>query len=125
SPNVPALTRMFAVPIGADVSVQLLGSTSLTVNGVRLWPQQDEAADAEGASPFAAPAFLFNPKEYSLNAFSPPSPVGTAQLGTLRDLHVGGVETDGAQYNPVAQSLRLYTGMDVHVAFGGKSTGIF
>jgi hypothetical protein len=124
-PNVPALTRFFALPVGADASVELLDSSSYLVNGIHLWPQQDEAADPTAVE-FGNPAFTINRQAYATNAFLPASPVGTASVGTLRDLSLGGVETDGAQYNPVTQSLRVYTGLDLHVTFGGeKNTKLF
>lgn len=123
-PNVPALTRFFALPQGADGSVRLLGATGYDLNGIRLWPQQDEAADAVG-SPFGSPPFTIDMQTYSTNASYPASPVREAALGAMRDLSLGGVETDGAQYNPVSQSLHVYTGLDVRVDFGGKNSGVF
>jgi hypothetical protein len=124
-PNVPALTRFFALPVGADASVDLLGSSSYLLDGIHLWPQQDEAADPTAVE-FGNPAFAIDRKAYSSNVAFPASPVGVAQVGTLRDLRVGGVETDGAQYNPVTQSLRVYTGVDLRVKFGGdRNTSLF
>jgi hypothetical protein len=117
-PNVPALTRFFALPVGADVSVDLLGSSSYVLDGIHLWPQQDEAADPTAVE-FSAPAFAIDRKTYASNAAYPAAPVGVGQVGTLRDLRLGGVETDAAQYNPVTQSLRVFTGLDLHVTFGG------
>lgn len=122
SPNVPALTRFFALPQGADGSVRVLGSSSYTVGGVLLWPQQPEAADPTAVE-FGAPPFTIDQKRYAADAFYPASPVATAPAGTLRDLALGGVETDGAQYNPVSRSLRVYTGLDLRVDF--SSPGYF
>ena len=66
SPNVPALTRFFALPVGADASVELLDSSSYVVNGIHLWPQQDEAADPTAVE-FGNPAFTINRQVYSTN----------------------------------------------------------
>ena len=117
-PNVPALTRFFALPVGGTASVDLLGSSSYVVRGIRLWPQQDEAADPTAVE-FGNPSFTIDRQAYASNLAYPVSPVGVGQVGTLRDLRLGGVETDGAQYNPVTQSLRVYTGVDLRVNFGG------
>lgn len=124
SPNVPALTRFFALPQGADGSVRVLGSSSYVLDGISLWPQQEDAADPTAVE-FAAPPFTIDSKQYSTNAFYPASPAATAPLGTLRDLRLGGVETDGAQYNPVTRALRVYTGLDVRVDFTGENSGLF
>lgn len=123
-PNVPALTRFFALPQGADGSVRVLSTTGYDLNGIRLWPEQDEAADATG-SPFASPPFAIDVQAYSTDASYPASPVREAALGAMRDLSLGGVETDGAQYNPVAQQLHVYTGIDLRVDFGGKNSHVF
>ena len=123
-PNVPALTRFFALPQGADGSVRVLGSTGYDLNGIRLWPQQEEAPDAD-RSPFASPPFTIDTKAYSTNAPYPATPVREAALGTMRDLSLGGVETDGAQYNPASQSLHVYTGIDLRVDFVGQNSGVF
>jgi hypothetical protein len=122
SPNVPALTRFFAIPQGADVSVRELGSSGYVLDNVLLWPQQDEAADPTAVE-FEQPAFSISQSAYALNAYTKATSV--AKLGTLRDLAVGGVEADGAQYNPAARSLRVLTSLDVRVDFTGKSTGVF
>ena len=124
APNVPALTRFFALPQGADGSVRVLGSSSYVLNGVLLWPQQEDAADPTAVE-FGNPAFTIDMRRYSSNAFYPASPAATAPVGTLRDLSLGGVETDGAQYNPVSRALRVYTGLDLRIDFVGKSTGVF
>lgn len=124
SPNVPALTNFFALPQGADGSVRVLDSSSYVVNGISLWPQQEDAADPTAVE-FSAPPFAIDVKRYATNAFYPASPAATAPVGTLRDLRLGGVETDGAQYNPVARALRVYTGLDVRVDFTGQNSGIF
>ena len=118
SPNVPALTRFFALPVGADApTVTLLDSSSYVLDGVHLWPQQPDAADPTAVE-FGNPPFTINAKVYGSNAFYPASPTGTAPLGTLRDFSVGGVESDGAQYNPVSSQLRVFTHESLHVDFG-------
>ena len=117
-PNVPALSRFFALPTGADApTVTLLGSSSYTLGDIRLWPEQPEAADPTAVE-FAQPPFLIDRAAYAAGGPFPASPVSTAPLGTLRDFSVGGVETDGAQYDPVARQLRVYTGLSLHVDFG-------
>ena len=123
SPNVPALTRFFALPVGADApTVTLLDSSSYVLDGVHLWPQQPDAADPTAVE-FARPPFTIDTKAYGSNAFYPARPTGTAPLGTLRDFSVGGVESDGAQYNPVSTQLRVFTRMSLHVDFG--KAGVF
>jgi Peptidase family C25/Propeptide_C25 len=118
SPNIPALTRFFALPVGADApTVTLLDSSSYVLDGIHLWPQQPQAADPTAVE-FGNPPFTINANVYGSNAFYPASPTGTAPVGTLRDFSTGGVESDGAQYNPVSGQLRVFTRVSLHVDFG-------
>ena len=99
-PNVPALTRFFALPVGADVSVNLLGSSSYVLDGIHLWPQQDEAADPTAVE-FSAPGVRDRSEDIRERRGLPGEPRwGVGQVGTLRDLRLGGVETDGARSTP-------------------------
>jgi hypothetical protein len=123
-PDLPAATRLFAVPLGADVSLETLGSSSIVLDGVSLWPEQPQPVDAE-RSPFARPPFTIDTKAYMTDAPYPATPSRAGPLGMMRDLQVGGVEFDGAQYNPVTQILRIYTSFDVKISFGGKNSGLF
>lgn len=120
-PDIPASTHFFAVPPGAEVSVQVAGSSSYALNGVDLWPQQIEPADGV----FDNPAFTIDSKAYSATAPYPAAPARAGALGTLRDLRVGGLEVDGAQYSPARRTLRVYTGFDVKVSFRGSKTRNF
>ncbi|MBI3448303.1 MAG: hypothetical protein HY049_05225 [Acidobacteria bacterium] len=123
APDVPVVSHHFAVPIGADVSVQMLGSSSYLLSGINLWPRQEQPADQ--SSPFGDKPFAIDPAIYRANVPYPQAPVDASRLGAMRDLEVGGVETDAAQYNPAARMLRVYTAMDVKVSFVGRSTGLF
>jgi hypothetical protein len=129
-PHVPRLTRLLAIPRGADVSVEVLRSSSYALGGVVLWPLQEEALDQDNFQPpdrsvFADKPFRIDSKIYAADALYPARPAGARALGTMRDLEVGGVEVDGAQYNPRARQLRIYTSLDVRVRFGGDNTGFF
>lgn len=120
-PDIPSLTQLFAIPIGADVSVQELDSTSYKIDNIKLWPKQEEPVD----DTFGNRPFKIDTQFYATNAFYPTDPTKTGPLGTMRDLNIGGIETDGAQYNAVAKSLNVYTGITLQITFGGGNTGKF
>lgn len=120
-PNIPVLTQMFAIPIGADVSVKMLGSTSYMIDDIKLWPKQGEPVD----DTFSDKPFKIDTQFYATNAFYPTDPMKTGPLGTMRDLNIGGIETDGIQYNAAKQSLKVFTSIDLQLTFGGDNTGKF
>lgn len=122
APDIPTFNTFFAVPMGADVSLQLLGTSSYTLGGVDLWPEQEQPVDD---NPFGDKPFTIDTVVYSTNASFPRSPARAGRLGRMRDLVVGGTEADGAQYNPVLRSLRVFTALDLSIKFGGENSGVF
>ena len=128
-PGVPSLTEQFGVPAGADVSVKVSKLSSYTLNGVNLLPHQPEAVDG-GRTPGAEKAFLDPKFEIDRQAYHsdgpfPASPGGEGAGGVMRDVNVGGAELAGGQYKPHDKKLKVFTGMDVQVTFGGDSQGTF
>ena len=105
-PNMPALTRFFALPVGADASVVLSGLVELRSRRHPSMAAADEAADPTAVE-FSAPGVRDRSEDVRERTRLSGGPVGLGQVGTLRDLRLGGVETDGAQYNPVTRSLRV------------------
>ncbi len=121
-PDIPVLTQFFAIPIGADVSVKLLGSTSYNIDNIKLWPRQEPQIDQPG---FGIRPFIIDRQFYGTKEFYPTDPIKNREFGPMRDLNIGGIETDGAQYIPTTQSLKVYTGMDIKINFEGGNTGKF
>jgi hypothetical protein len=133
NPGLPTLTSFFAVPRGATVSFRVNGSQGYDLNGVKLFPRQQEPVDlAPGAPPgapsqstFSDPPFKLNANTYLSNRPFPSAPVGASSMGTMRDLQVGGVDFSGGVYRPRSQRLHVYTSMDVTVNFRGNNSGKF
>ena len=122
APDVPTFNSLFAVPVGAGVSLQMLGASSYLLDRFDLWPEQQQPVDGD---PFGDKPFTIDAKLYATNAFFPASPTRAGRLGHLRDLTVGGAEADGGQYNPVLRSLRVLTALDIRVNFTGENTHVF
>jgi len=122
APDVPTFNTFFALPLGADVSLRLLDTSSYVLDSVDLWPEQEQPVDD---NPFGDKPFTIDSSVYSTKAFFPGSPARAGHLGELRDLIVGGAEAEGAQYNPVLRSLRVYTALDLRIDFGGQNSGVF
>ena len=77
---MPVASHHFAVPIGADVSVQVLGASSYVLNGVSLWPRQEQPADQR--SPFEDKPFTIDSNIYATNAPYPAMSAYASRLGT-------------------------------------------
>jgi hypothetical protein len=128
-PVVPGLTKLFGVPLGANVTVRVNDSRGYDLDGVNLYPHQPDAVDqATGAPPdsdFIEGPFVKSARAYRSSAPFPRRPAHAKALGNMRNLRVGGVDTTGGQYRPRGHRLRVFTQIDVTVRFGGSGRGSF
>lgn len=127
-PSLPKVTEFLGVPQGADVNVTINGSQGYDIDGVNVFPHQQEAVDGSsisGDETFADPPFVKNGTAYRSGAKFPAKPATGGGIGTIRDLRVGGVDFAGAQFKPKTGKLHVFTSIDVTVNFGGASTGKF
>jgi len=130
-PGLPSLSEFFAVPEGADVTLELNSTTGYDLPGVNLFPHQPDPVDA--APPTGAPPlsdFLEGPFVKSKRAYRsrkpfPAKPADAGVLGKMRDLRVGGVDLAGGQYRAKTRKLHVFTSLDVTVNFGGGNQGTF
>jgi hypothetical protein len=130
TPNIPAISSMFAIPDGATPVVTSRVTSSFVAGGVQLFPAQDQPADQGpggltpkpnfGAGDFLAEPFKVNAAAYRSRATTPG--VRGKALGQARDLNIGGLTIPLAQYSPGKRQVRFITGVDIQVKFTGGST---
>ncbi len=120
-PGVPVVSELFGVPDGAEVSVDLASSKSMTLKGVRLYPAQPEPLDDEKPPDFDAPPFSAAPfvPETPMKGSFPRSPAETELMGTARDLRIGRLGLATAQYSPSSDTLKIFTKLVFDVKFEG------
>ena len=121
-PDLPQLTRQYAIPLGAEVSLQVTSASSYQLHGIDLFPGQASPADASAAAgdPFGDKPFVIDRQVYASRAPYPNVPWRAGPQGMLRDLQTGGVEIDGGQYLPFQRTLRVYTNVDLTLTFAGE-----
>jgi hypothetical protein len=122
-PGVPAFTRLFAVPRGARISVKVSNARGYTLDGIELFPKQEQAVDQDpapddpGPEAFADKPFRIDKGAYRSKDAVPRRLAYATVLGKLRDLRVAGVQIPGAQYDPRKRRARIFTSLDVRVTF--------
>ena len=122
-PGVPAFTRLFAVPLGARMSVKVSNARGYTLDSIDLFPKQDQAVDQElppdfpSAETFADKPFKIDRGAYRGRGAIPRRLAFARVLGQMRDLRIGAVQVPGAQYDPRLRRARIFTSMDVTVTF--------
>ena len=123
NPGVPAFTRLFAVPRGARMSVRVSNARGYTLEGIDLFPKQEQAVDQElppdfpSAETFADKPFRIDRGAYRARGAIPRRLAFARVLGQMRDLRIGAVQVPGAQYDPRRRRARIFTSMDVTVTF--------
>ncbi|HMJ96991.1 MAG TPA: C25 family cysteine peptidase [Thermoleophilaceae bacterium] len=122
-PGVPAFTRMFAVPRGARMSVRVSNARGYTLDGIDLFPKQEQAVDQDlppdfpSVGTFADKPFRIDRGAYRGRNAIPRRLAFATVLGQMRDLRVGAVQVPGAQYDPRLHRARIFTSMDLTVTF--------
>ncbi len=124
APEVPMTRRLLAIPKGATIEVSHEVIESETIK-MRLHPAQNPKVlplDDEKAYNTAL-SFVKNTAVYAKDAPYPASPVRVIELGSYRDLRIAVLEVAGGQYNPVQETMTLFSKVDAHVDFVGGEGG--
>ncbi len=127
SPGIPVASSVLGVPDGAGIVVKTSNVQAQTIDGVDVFPIQPEASDATSPSVtpppnflggvFAQKPFVIDGKVYGHKGLRPAKPADAGLLGQVRDLNIGSLQVPTAQYDPVSDTLKVLTSVDVQVLF--------
>lgn len=116
-PEVPHITRLFAIPADVGVRVEVAVLSERVLKNVELMPAQgiapDEGEDAGRVRHYDASCF-------GANRFYPEMRAVLGEPAILRDLRVIPVQVNPVQYNPVTTELRIAQRMEVILRFEGR-----
>jgi hypothetical protein len=121
---VPIYRRFLAVPLGAEVAVEITRSSVRETHWVRLVPNQVFAGEISARDELWQAPFAYDRFAYARNTTFPPDICRVEIIGRVRDLRLAVLECAAGQYNPVTQELRLFREMEFSVNFW-KGTGSF
>jgi hypothetical protein len=129
-PELPVAGEEIAVPQGGTATVQVLRTSSYLLPAVQAWPLQpgtEAATISKSGAPLPPPAppFTINEAAYRSSEAYPSSLAVAAPTESEHGLAVADVAVAGAQYRPGQRLLRVLTGMEVQVSFGGDSQNVF
>jgi hypothetical protein len=123
-PGIPMVDELFGVPDNAQVAVNVIGSKSVTVGDVDLFPTQPDVVDDVKPPNFSAPPFdaPFVPPS-NLKGTFPAKPADGTSLGTVRDTVVGQAGLSLGQYTPKKDKLKVFTQLVIDIRFLGGTGG--
>ena len=119
-PNVPVTTTLIEVPLGADISIDILNSDGEVVDlnsyGIssKLQPVQRSMSKNEDESQVE---FSKNETTYSTDAFYANDIVKVEILGIARDKRLARVTVSPIQYNPVKNQLKVFYNVTANITF--------
>ncbi|GAB4321095.1 MAG: hypothetical protein Kow00127_13480 [Bacteroidales bacterium] len=122
-PNLPVMKRLIEVPLGAEVSVEILNQTEvevdLTAKGITdyimpVQPPLSKSIDDPESVPFE-----MNQETYSTNEFASHELVRVVDLGIIRGVRIARLEIAPVYYNPVQNKLRVIDKIQVRLSFNG------
>ncbi len=125
-PELKTWNKLIDIPYGAQVEVNISKSefqiVDLNQYGVNtLIPVQRSISKSEDP---ANVVFAKNQQVYSTNAFQNNSLVTVDELGSMRGHHLGRVEICPFDYNPVQNTLKVYTNIEFEIEFLNADLGL-
>jgi hypothetical protein len=134
TPGIPTTSDVLAISQGATYSVSAKVTSSYTVDGVNVYPVQDDVVDQAKPpfglapkpdftdGPFVDKKFDFTPAAYDKAGPVPAAPASGKELGQARDLTIAGLNVPAAQYDPKTDKLKVLQGVDIELKFTGGAT---
>jgi subtilisin-like proprotein convertase family protein len=121
SPQLPMMNRLIEIPYGAEARVEVLSSSSRTINladyGISnpVFPAQPSMPkNADPASwPFVIDRAAYNAERVSAEL------AGVVDLGTLRSAHLGRVEVSPVEYLPTQNRIVVHDQVRLRIVFDG------
>ncbi len=115
-PQLPAIRTFVAVPVDADVTLDITVLDERTVEDITVYPAQPQYKRSEPRPPFRIDADL-----YARDAAYPSQYARIADEGFMRDFRYVMVEITPVRFNPVEQTL-LAADLEIHVRTQGGTT---
>lgn len=138
-PAVPVVRRMFIVPHGATVSVDVSAGPPVAIDAARLgrslplMPMQTPKAteprdkshqefspqDGTEPTPAVEAPVDFAPAAYAVDAYTPAERATVTELGVMRGHRLWLLEMRPVAYNPVSGTVQVWSALTVRLRFGG------
>ncbi len=122
-PALPCYNDIFAVPDFSNVKISIIQADFKEYSGFLIHPALQPASDLDGAP---SPEFELDYVTYSKNEFFPANLVETIETQKWRGTVLNFIQIRPVQFNPVTQTIRVYTKIKYIVEFiGGSSSFSF
>jgi hypothetical protein len=114
--EVPVISRLFAVPKGARINIDVEILETEKIEGILVYPAQEPAIDKEGYEP---PPFTMDKEFYQSDLYYPSEWAAYTQRNRIRGIEVSSLILAPLRYNPKKREIIFAKRMRVHVHFKG------
>jgi hypothetical protein len=127
NPRLPVIKKLIEVPLGAICLAELLSYEVEEVNladyGIADLVMPAQPSLSKGVDNPDDVEFVYNPSTYAQDAFWGPEMINVVDLGVIRGVRMARLEIAPVYYNPVKNTLKVYTNIEVKVNFTGGNIG--
>lgn len=114
-PNVPSLSTMIAIPVGAEANVNVISFEKELIENVNIAPSRGiEPQDAEPQLDY-----IKNEKVYSKNEFYPKEFVSIGEQTSIRGVDIVVLNVNPVQFNPVTKEVIIYHNIELAIDYKG------
>ena len=122
-PQIPAVSELIAVPLGATPSIRVTSFSTTDYNleeyGIhRLMPRQPDLRKDQ--RPEDVP-FIYNESAYQTRGFRSEPLVRVSVDGIMRGVQIGRLSIEPVSYDPVNNKIRVFNNIEVEVSFDGAN----
>lgn len=117
-PALPMHNDLILIPENAVAEITVVDAQFIEYTGYMLHPALEPALDVEGAP---EPAFKIDEKVYNNNQFYPDNIVQITETQKIRGMDIAITQIRPVQFNPVTQTIRVYSKIKYRIDFKGSN----
>ena len=115
APNIPNVCRYIAIPNGATARIEIIGSSSQTIENVDLMAAPPILLETDTTHA----TYEKDSSIYGIDAFYPAQIASVSDTFSIRGINTIAVSVSPYQYNPVTKKLVVYHDLSISVSFVG------
>ena len=127
SPKLPVFRDLFMYPEGSEPVVAIISGKEeeIFLDDYNVYSRIIPAQPSYSKSSLPQDRkFVINNKSYSTSGYVTKNVVRTSKSGTMRGVSVGVLEIDPISYDPVMNSLKVYTDLKIRISYSGAKSDI-
>jgi hypothetical protein len=124
-PKLPVMKKLIEVPLNATAEISILNQEFIELNlndlGITEWVMPAQPSLSKSIENPDDVDFIFNQNSYQLDAYLGQELVKVVDMGMMRGVRIAGLEIAPVLYNPVQNTIKVFTSIEIKVNFTGAN----